>query len=53
MAAPTNAANVKKAVANTEPSTHDTLRTFGNVCCSVAIGGKRTLKNHHLMGWMD
>jgi hypothetical protein len=28
MAAPTNAANVKKALANPEPSTHGTKRTF-------------------------
>jgi hypothetical protein len=28
MAAPTNAANVKKALANSEPSTHGTYRTF-------------------------
>jgi hypothetical protein len=28
MAAPTNAANVKKVLANTEPSTHGTFRTF-------------------------
>jgi hypothetical protein len=27
MAAPTNAANVKKVLANTEPSTHGTKRT--------------------------
>jgi hypothetical protein len=28
MAAPTNAANVKKALANSEPSTHGTKRRF-------------------------
>jgi hypothetical protein len=28
MAAPTNAANVKKALANSEPSTHGTKRTL-------------------------
>jgi hypothetical protein len=28
MAAPTNAANVKKALANSEPSTHGPKRTF-------------------------
>jgi hypothetical protein len=28
MAAPTNAANVKKTLANSEPSTHGTKRTF-------------------------
>ena len=27
MAAPTNAANVKKTLANSEPSTHGTFRT--------------------------
>ena len=29
MAAPTNAANVKKALANSEPSTHGTSRSAG------------------------
>ena len=28
MAAPTNATNVKKALANSEPSTHGTFRTW-------------------------
>ena len=32
MAAPTNAANVKKALANSEPSTH------GTCCIKAAIG---------------
>ena len=32
--------NVKKALANPEPSTHGTERTSGDVCNSVAIGGK-------------
>jgi hypothetical protein len=40
MAAPTNAANVKKVLANSEPSTHGTKQT----CCSSggmsAFGGK-------------
>jgi hypothetical protein len=31
MAAPTNAANVKKVLANSEPSTHGTSRQFGLV----------------------
>ena len=31
MAAPTNAASVKKALANSEPSTHGTSRTSGDV----------------------
>src|SRR5258708_6058792 len=31
MAAPTNAANVKKALANSEPSTHGTFRTSQDV----------------------
>jgi hypothetical protein len=31
MAAPTNAANVKKALANSEPSTHGTSRTSRDV----------------------
>jgi len=40
MAAPTNAANVKKVLANSEPSTHGTFRTWRDVRNSVAIGGK-------------
>src|SRR3974377_307440 len=40
MAAPTKAANVQIFLANSEPSTHGTKRTF--VCAAVmsAIGGK-------------
>ena len=40
MAAPTNAANVKKALANSEPSTHGTSRTFHDVRCCAAAGAK-------------
>jgi len=32
--------NVKKALANPEPSTHGTFRTSHHVRSSVAIGGK-------------
>ena len=32
--------NVKKALANPEPSTHGTKRTSSDVRSSVAIGGK-------------
>jgi hypothetical protein len=32
--------NVKKALANPEPSTHGTKRTISHVRCLVAIGGK-------------
>ena len=39
MAAPTNPANVKKALANSEPSTHGTKRTKNDVCYPVATGG--------------
>jgi hypothetical protein len=38
MAAPTNAANVKKALANSEPSTHGTYRTFHDVGFYAATG---------------
>jgi hypothetical protein len=38
MAAPTNAANVKKALANSEPSTHGTKRHFAALQNLVAIG---------------
>ena len=40
MAAPTNAANVKKALANSEPSTHGTKLPKNCVRYSVVIGGK-------------
>ena len=40
MAAPTNAANVKKALANSEPSTHGTKRTYQVAPHMSAIGGK-------------
>jgi hypothetical protein len=42
MAAPTNAANVKKALANSEPSTHGTSRPSLRRNNLVAIGAKRT-----------
>jgi hypothetical protein len=38
MAAPTNAASVQKSLANTEPFTHGTERTSGNVASAVTIG---------------
>ena len=40
MAAPTNAARVKKALANSEPSTHGPSATSLDVRSSVANGGK-------------
>ena len=40
MAAPTNAAYVKKALANSEPSTHGTKLPTWDVRPTVAIGGK-------------
>jgi hypothetical protein len=48
MAAPTNAANVKKALANSEPSTHGTKPTSRYVRSLVAIGGRAdmALKAH-------
>jgi hypothetical protein len=39
MAAPTNAANVKKALANSEPSTHSTFETSTGVRYTAAFGG--------------
>ena len=44
MAAPTNAANVKKALANSEPSTHGTKRRLGNDRCCAACGGLFTAR---------
>ena len=40
MAAPTNAANVKKALANSEPSTHGTKRTWASAPHMSAFGCK-------------
>jgi len=42
MAAPTKAANVKKVLANSEPSTHGTKRTFLFAPPMSAFGVKRT-----------
>jgi hypothetical protein len=42
MAAPTNAVNVKKALANSEPSTHGTNRNSSDVRYTVANGINRT-----------
>ena len=43
MAAPTNAAYVKKALANSEPSTHGTKQTARDVRSDVLLlGAKRT-----------
>ena len=39
MAAPTNAANVKKALANSEPSTHGTNAKSRDVRFIAALGG--------------
>ena len=43
MAAPTNAANVKKALANSEPSTHGTSRTLGSWYPQLVEADVRTL----------
>jgi hypothetical protein len=40
MAAPTNAANVKKVLVNSEPSTHGTFETSTDVRYLAAFGGK-------------
>ena len=40
MAAPTKAANVKKVLANSEPSTHGTKRTWACALHMSAFGGK-------------
>ncbi len=46
MAAPTNAARVKKVLANTEPSTHGPKRRFVATQQSVAFGGKAHMLRH-------
>ena len=43
MAAPTNAANVKKTLANSEPSTHGTKRTYSLGAAPSAIEPKAEL----------
>ena len=40
MAAPTNAAFVKKVLANSEPSTHGPKRTRRSATAAAAFGGK-------------
>ena len=50
MAAPTNAAYVKKVLANSEPSTHGTKRTSSDVRSSVAIGGKPDMGGKPILG---
>ena len=53
MAAPTNAANVKKALANSEPSTHGTSRHFAAAQQFGRIWSDADI-NHRagfMMGW--
>jgi hypothetical protein len=45
MAAPTNAAFVKKVLANSEPSTHGPKRTFRGGGLESAFGGKADITN--------
>jgi hypothetical protein len=40
MAAPTNAADAKKTLANQEPSTHGPKRRLRDVCYSAAVGAQ-------------
>jgi hypothetical protein len=47
MAAPTNAANVKKALANSEPSTHGTLR---HIAAAQQFGRFRSEADMSLVG---
>jgi hypothetical protein len=46
MAAPTNAANLKKALANSEPSTHGPKQTFHFAPRMSAFGGKADRWRH-------
>jgi hypothetical protein len=50
MAAPTNAAFVKKVLANSEPSTHGPKRTRRSAERMSAFGGKADIanKSHHV-----
>ncbi len=45
MAAPTNAAFVKKVLANSEPSTHGPKRTFHDCALMSAFGGKADIRS--------
>ena len=45
MAAPTNAAFVKKVLANSEPSTHGPKRNFRDGGLKSAFGGKADIAN--------
>ena len=51
MAAPTNAANVKKALANSEPSTHGTLAAQSRMRRHVRSWRKRTLHRFSRLAW--
>jgi hypothetical protein len=44
MAAPTNAAGVKKALANPEPSTHGPKQTMRCLTLTSAFGGKTDMR---------
>ena len=50
MAAPTNTADVKKTLANSEPSTHGPKLPTWNVRNSVAMGGKADVTRAPLNG---
>jgi hypothetical protein len=49
MAAPTNAAFVKKVLANSEPSTHGPKRTFPDCSPVSAFGGKADYHYKHVI----
>jgi hypothetical protein len=53
MAAPTNAANVKKALANSEPSTHGTERTFQLPQLSAFESQLNRSTQHFILGGKD
>ena len=53
MAAPTKPANVKKALANSEPSTHGTKRTWVSALQMSAFGGKADIKIEAVMSAFD
>jgi hypothetical protein len=53
MAAPTNAANVKKVLANSEPSTHGTKQTSVRVASMSAVEVKRQSLHLNLMSAFD
>ena len=46
-------ANVKKTLANSEPSTHGTKRTYRDVCVFVCFRGEADIRQSRWLWWCD